>query len=317
MREAPVAGPELTVTVVSYNTRALLAACLESLAQGAQRVGVEVHVVDNASRDGSVDMVRKRFPGVRLFANAANVGFARANNQSWACARGRYWLLLNSDAEVRPGALDELVRFMDEHPRAGLATARLVNADGTPQHCAQQTPSVLSALVEATRLHLLLPRGVRGRLLLGPYWNYQKPIRVGWTWGTALVARRRAVEQCGPLSDAFFMYGEDLEWCLRLRRRGWEVWFCPDAEVLHHGGQSPLEGAQAGGRLQVILDGVYRAVAAHRGWWYTRVLQGANLLALSSAWLGARCKGRSGAAFKGSWLYHYGQLTQLASQILA
>src|SRR5262249_34045509 len=144
----------------------------------------EVHVVDNASADGSAEMVHTEFPQVRLIANDENLGFARANNRSWAQCQGRYWMLLNSDAELRPGALDALVSFMDSHPCAGLATARLINRDGTPQNCAQPSPSIFKTLLEAFRLHKLLPASARGRILLGPYWSYDRATPVGWTWGT-------------------------------------------------------------------------------------------------------------------------------------
>lgn len=297
--------PDVTITVVSYNTRRLLEACLASLKRGACRAACEVHVVDNASSDGSAELVRDCFPDIRLIANTVNVGFARANNQSWQLARGRYWLLLNSDTEVHEGALDALVDFMDAHPRAALASARLLSPDGLAQHCAQAAPSIGRTLLEASRLHKLLPPALRGRLLLGPYWNYAEPVQVGWTWGTALMARREAVESCGPLSNAFFMYGEDLEWCLRLRRQGWEVWYCPTAEVLHHGGQSLMQVSSPGDRLRSRLDGIYKAVAVHRGGLYVKLLQTTTLVVLASECLWARLCGQGNGQQKLMALDYY------------
>jgi GT2 family glycosyltransferase/4-amino-4-deoxy-L-arabinose transferase-like glycosyltransferase len=302
---------DLTVTVVSWNTRDLLRDCLESLRGGCGGQRVEVHVIDNASDDGSAEMVREQFPEVRLTANHENVGFARANNQSWREARGRYWLLLNSDTRVRPGALDRLVAFLEERPRAGLVTARLVNPDGTPQHCAQPLPAVGRTLFEALRLHKCLPAPCRGRFLLGPYWTYDRPLRIGWTWGTALLARRQAVQQAGPLAEDFFMYGEDLEWCLRMRRHGWETWFCPEAQVLHLGGQSSAQRWDEAGRTEMILDGVYRAVQLDRGRFSVRMLQAATLGALSIEWAAARIRGRRRDRL--SALIRY-QLASLAAQ---
>jgi N-acetylglucosaminyl-diphospho-decaprenol L-rhamnosyltransferase len=297
-------GLDLTVTIVSYNTRDLLRACLASLAADRSACSVEVHVVDNHSSDGSPELVRAAFPHARVIANRENVGFARANNQSWHLARGRYWLLLNSDAEVRPGVLDALVQFMDAHPRAGLASARLVNLDGSPQHCAQAVPGLARLLLEASRLHKLLPQSVRGRILLGPYWNYAQPVRVGWTWGTALIARRAAIEECGPLSEQFFMYGEDLEWCLRVRRRGWDVWFCPSAEVLHHGGQSPAGEAMPADRLKARLDGIYRAVEVHRGQRYVRWLRRVSLFTLGMERLAGQLRGRATGSLAAQMSYY-------------
>lgn len=269
---------DLTVTIVSWNTKELLRSCLRSVVRGTIRSRVEIHVVDNASTDGSPEMVRAEFPQARLTVNTTNVGFARANNQSWHESCGRYWLLLNSDTVVHHGALDALIEFMDSHTRAGLATARVVNPDGTPQFCAQREPGVGLTLLEATRLHKLLPRRIRGRLLLSTYWSYDEPMRLGWAWGTALVARREAVEEAGPLAEEFFMYGEDVEWSLRMRRRGWEVWFCPEAEVLHYGGQSAAQVWSDAGRERVILDGIYRAVERHHGRVYVGALHATRWL---------------------------------------
>lgn len=283
---------DVTITVVSWNTTKMLWKCLRSIEQSGTKCSIEVHVVDNASTDGSAEMVRQEFPQALLIANQDNLGFAKANNQSWRQAKGRYWLLLNSDAELRPGALDALIEFMDRHPRAGLATARLVNSDGSPQHCAQPNPSIWRTLIESLRLHKLLPARLRGRIWLGPYWTYDETIRVGWTWGTALIARREAVEQVGPLSEEFFMYGEDLEWCLRMRRSGWEIWYCAEAEALHYGGQSSVLRWSDSKKMQIVLDNVYRAIEYHRGGLYVKALQAATLFALGMEWLAGRIRGR-------------------------
>jgi GT2 family glycosyltransferase len=279
---------DLTITIVSWNTRDLLRACLASIYRSEGRCAFEVHVVDNASADRSVEMVQAEFPQVQVLVNDENLGFARANNQSWAQCQGRYWMLLNSDAELRPGAFDALVSFMESHPCAGLATARLLSRDGTPQNCAQPKPSIFKTLLEASRLHKLLPASARGRMLLGPYWDYDKAIEVGWTWATALIARREAVVDAGPLSGDFFMYGEDLEWCLRMRKRGWQVWFCPDAEILHHGGQSAARKWDDAERVATKLNGIFKAVEKHRGRRYVRALQAASLAALSAERLVSR-----------------------------
>ena len=283
---------DLTITIISWNTCELLRGCLQSVQKSQTSASYEIHVVDNASQDGSAEMVEAEFPAVKLIVNQANLGFAKANNQSWQEAQGRYWLLLNSDAEVRVGALDKLVAFMDAHPKAGLTTARLVNPDGTPQFCAQPVPGIARTLFEAARLHKCLPAALRGRIMLSTYWTYDHTLRLGWTWGTALVARRAAVEECGALSEEFFMYGEDLEWCLRMRQKGWEIWFCPEAEVLHYGGQSSALKWDETGRGQKIEQGFYQALRQHHSEFYVRSLQAAQLIALSAEWLAYKLKGR-------------------------
>jgi GT2 family glycosyltransferase len=291
--------PDLTITVVSWNTRELLRACLASIFACPSRCAFEVHVVDNASADGSAGMVQAEFSQVRLITNDDNLGFARGNNQSWARAEGRYWMLLNSDAEVRPGAIDALVDFMDCHPGAGLTTARLVNPDGSPQYCAQPEPSILRTLLEASRLHKLLTPAVRGRFFLSSYYSYDRAVQLGWAWGTALIARREAIIEAGPLREDFFMYGEDLEWCLRFRGKGWHIWYCPDAEVLHHGARSSEMLWGETDRMRVMLDAAYRAIEIHKGRRYTRLLQASALLGVAMEWVRARLLGRpiAGTAF--------------------
>lgn len=284
--------PDLTITIVSWNTRELLRGCLQSIQQSNPHISYEIHVVDNASADDSVEMVRDEFPDVKLILNQENVGFAKANNQSWKQAQGRYWLLLNSDAEVKRGAMDKLVKFMDAHPQAGLATAKLINPDSSPQYCAQPVPSIWRLLLEASRAHKLLPASWRGRVLLSTYWGYQTTIPVGWAWGTALIARRAAVEDVGALSDDFFMYGEDLEWCLRMRRHGWQVWFCHNAEVLHYGGQSSAKKWEDAAKQKIILDNSYKAIEIHRGRLYVALLKTVTLLALKADQVIKRLIGR-------------------------
>ena len=296
--------PELTITVVSWNTLKLLRSCLHSIERSDAKRSIEVHVVDNASIDGSAEMVKEEYPQALLISNQENLGFAKANNQSWSQAKGRYWLLLNSDAELHPGAIDALIGFMDQHPRAGLATARLVSPDGSPQHCAQSNPSIWRTLAESLRLHKLLPAKLRGRIWQGPYWTYDETMRVGWTWGTALIARREAVEQVGPLSEEFFMYGEDLEWCLRMRRAGWEIWFCAEAEVLHYGGQSSAQRWNDAAKMKIIFDNTYKAISMHRGRFYVRALQVATLTALAFEWLTMRLRKRPAHTLSRVLAYH-------------
>jgi N-acetylglucosaminyl-diphospho-decaprenol L-rhamnosyltransferase len=286
------ARPDLTVTVVSWNTRDLLRRCLASLAAGARRASLEVMVVDNASADDSAGMVRREFPAVRLVENARNVGFAPACHQAWPLARGRYWMLLNPDAETEPAALDRLVAFLDAHPAAGGASARLVDADGQVQHSAQPRPSLALTALEASRLHKLLPRERRARTLLGPYWTYDRPVEVGWTWATALVVRREAVLRAGPPDPSFPMYGEDLEWCLRLAAHGFPLWHCADATVVHHGQGSANQRWDARARARRVEAACYRALERHRGAAWVSCLRSLRFAALLVEAVSAALRGR-------------------------
>jgi N-acetylglucosaminyl-diphospho-decaprenol L-rhamnosyltransferase len=273
---------------------ALLRRCLTAIREQGARARVAIHVVDNASQDGTLAMLRREFPEVHVTANAENLGFARAVNQSWPAeaASARYWLLLNPDAVPQPGCLDALVSFMDVHHRAGLVSPLILGPDGVPQYSAQPAPGVPRVLLEAVRIHKLLPRAARARLLLGSYWSYDTSVEVGWTWGTALMARREAVEQVGPLNGDFFMYGEDVEWCLRMRRARWEVWLCAEAAVVHEGGASAHQRWSLAERGRHQMEGYYRAVALDRGPLRARALRAAMLLALLAESAACRLRGR-------------------------
>lgn len=272
---------DLTITIVSWNTRELTRNCLRSLLTESVKRIAEVHVVDNDSKDGTVEMIRQNFPEVKLFANKENLGFARANNQSWNEANGRYWLLLNSDTIVKPPAIEKLIAFMDANLQAGMATAKLLNFDGTPQPCAQKEQSISLILLESSRLHKLLPEKKRGELMLGRYFDYKLPQKLEWAWGTALMVRRSAIEQVGALSNDFFMYGEDLEWSLRMREFGWEIWFCPQAEIVHFGGRSSEQMWNKTEKNTIILNNCYRAIESHRGRFHVKLLRMATSAASS------------------------------------
>jgi N-acetylglucosaminyl-diphospho-decaprenol L-rhamnosyltransferase len=269
--------PDVSITIVSWNTRELLRACLDSLLASVD-CQIEIHVVDNASEDGSGEMVRSGYSNVRLTQNVSNFGFARANNQSWHTVRGRYWMLLNSDTLVKPLSLATLVKFLDENPKVALATPRLVGTDGLPQHCAHAAPGVLRVLLDTFRVHKIFPSAFQEFLPLRSEFAHDRTRAVGWTWGTALVARRCAVEAVGLLSEDFFMYGEDVEWCLRMQKKGWEVWYCAEAEVLHYGAQSSLSTWSDKQRMQRINDGYYNALSKYHTMIWVRALQTARLV---------------------------------------
>lgn len=228
---------DLSVIIVTWNVRALLRTCLLALPAATAGLRTEIIAVDNGSTDGSPEMLTEDFPHVRLLRNAENAGFARANNQGLALAAGRYAVLLNSDTEPLPQSLTHMVQFMDAHPRAGAASPRLVRPDGTPQPYAYgEDPSPI----------YLLRRGL-AHLRHGYLhdWSVAAPLQAGWVSGACLVARRAAVEQVGGLDERIFMYFEDNDWCRRMRREDWEVWYNPQAEVMHVGGASLAQNPRA------------------------------------------------------------------------
>jgi len=228
-------NPKVSVVVVNWNTRELLEDCLASVFQSSPGLDMEVIVVDNASHDGSAEMVAAKYPDVMLLSNSDNVGFARANNQAFAVARGRYLLMLNSDCIVRHAAFEVLIDYMDAHPEAGACGPMLLNADGTLQPSWAAAPSVWS---EARYFHDRRVGGKDYSLLCPDGLGKIEPFGVGWCGGACLVVRREAAEKVGVLDKGYFMYCEETDWCMRIRAAGWEVVFVPQARVVHLGGGS-------------------------------------------------------------------------------
>ncbi|MGE5601766.1 MAG: glycosyltransferase family 2 protein [Nitrososphaerales archaeon] len=228
---------DLSVVIVTWNVRKLLAACLAALPAATDGVMTEVIVVDNSSTDGTAEWLAAELPTVQLLVNQENAGFARANNQGLARGQGRYSVLLNPDTEPRPASLTQMVNFMDAHPRAGAASPRLLAPGGRPQPYAYGGDPTPLYLFRRALAHL------RGAYLHD--WGVARPLQIDWVSGACLVARREAVQQVGGLDEAMFMYFEDNDWCRRLRLAGWQVWYNPGAEVVHIGGASLNQNPQA------------------------------------------------------------------------
>jgi GT2 family glycosyltransferase len=232
---------DLSVVIVNWRTRELLAVCLQSLQEAlAERLATgaaEVIVVDNASGDASAEMVRERFPEFCLIANRENRGYAAGNNQGIGAARGRSVLLLNPDTEVPRGAIERLEACLAEHARAGAAAPLLVYPDGRPQASLRGFPTPLALLGAVTGLARLAPAG-------SPLAGYQPrdlpsaPAVVEQPMASCLLLRGEALREVGGFDEAFPIFFNDVDLCWRLRQAGWETRFIPDARVVHHGGAS-------------------------------------------------------------------------------
>jgi GT2 family glycosyltransferase len=229
----------LSIVIVNYNTEALLADCIASLYTGANGMPFDVWVVDNDSRDNSVEMVRSRFPQVKLIVNEANIGFSKANNKVISQTESDYILLLNPDTLILNDAIDTMVKLMDDHPGVGIAGCKVLNEDRTLQlACRRSIPTPGSAFFRLTGLSRLFPKN---RMLAKYNLTYNDPDtlqEVDAVSGAFLMIRRRTIEQIGLLDEQFFMYGEELDWCLRAKRAGWTVMYCPTAEIVHFKGAS-------------------------------------------------------------------------------
>ncbi len=235
--DAPV---DITVVIVSWNVAGMLGDCLDSLACDRGSLGLEVLVVDNASSDNTLEVLRTRFPWVRVIANQENRGFARANNQGIALARGRFVLLLNPDTIVSPGALRALFDFLVIHPAVGAVGPNLRRPSGKPDAgSARRSYSLAAALlIDALRLRAVPRIGpYLYRRLLAPY-DYETTQGVEAVSGAAILARREILQALDGFGDMFLHCGEDLDLCFRIREAGWEIWYVAAAVIVHLGGQS-------------------------------------------------------------------------------
>ncbi len=230
---------DLSIIIVNWNTRDLLAQCLESVFTNLPLREFEVRVVDNASSDGSAEQVRLRFPHVHLMENRENVGFTCANNEAIRQSTGQYLLLLNPDTIVLPDSLGAMLRFMDEHKHVGLLGGDVLNPDRTPQICYGNTPTLLSELLTLLGLdrRLPLPDSLRSSLLRSsePAKSF---LEVGWVLGACMMIRQSALEQVGLLDEGYFMFSEETDWSRRAHIHGWKVVYLPGAGIIHYGGKS-------------------------------------------------------------------------------
>jgi GT2 family glycosyltransferase len=244
---------DVSVVVVTWNALPWLEQCLESVRDR------DVVVVDNGSSDGTVELVRERFPEVRLIEQE-NKGMGGGNNAGMRAADGRYFFLLNSDAWVTAGALDSLVAFADEHPEAAVVGPKLLNTDGSLQRSARGEPTLWRLATEYLAIRKLAPRSGRLNPLYRGDFAHDRVEEVDWLSGSALLVRREAADAVGLFDENFFMFSEEFDWMTRFRRAGWKVLFFPGAEVVHVG------GASHGGQMYVEnLRGHLRWFAKHRG----------------------------------------------------
>jgi N-acetylglucosaminyl-diphospho-decaprenol L-rhamnosyltransferase len=225
---------DLSIVIVNWNVREALRNCLNSILAQATTVELEVLVVDNASSDRSAEMVVQEFGDVRLIRNSTNVGFARANNQGIELARGRFILILNPDTVVRERSLEQMVHFADAHPDVGALGPMLVAENGGIDYrCARRFPTLWSDLKK--RLGLAHPVFGDNAMM---DWDHTSSREVELLSGACMLVRREVIETVWMLDEGFFMFGEDVDWCFRIRRAGWKIFYLADAVVIHLGGQS-------------------------------------------------------------------------------
>jgi GT2 family glycosyltransferase len=237
---APGAQPaDLSVIILNWNARDYLVEALDSILRQDWHAAIEIIVVDNASQlDDSAEVVAHDYPQARLIRNDTNTGFARGNNIGYARSHGRYALFLNPDTLVHDGALDTLVEWMDAHPRAGACGPKLLNPDGSLQPSCRAFPSFGAGLFRNTALGRLFPNNPWSRGYLMQNFRHDEERVVDWLSGSALLARRAALEEVGAWDESYFMYCEDVDLCYRLKQAGWQCVYVPQAVITHRIGGS-------------------------------------------------------------------------------
>ena len=228
---------DLSIVIISYNTIDFTRACLDSVISRLGKLTAEIIVVDNASMDGSAEMVKELFPSVRLIPNNKNVGFAAANNQAFLLAQGDFVLLLNSDTVVLGDVLPNSVDYLRAHSQVGAIGCRVLNTDRSMQRTCSGYPSLLRLLIMTLGLDRLPINNALDSYQLRN-WQRDTDREVEVISGCYLLVRRSIIESVGPMDDSFFFFGEETDWCIRMRRAGWKLRFAPVGEIIHHGGGS-------------------------------------------------------------------------------
>ena len=229
----------LSVVFLSYNTRSLTRQALSSVLAATEGLEVEIFVVDNASADGSAEMVAEEFPQVKLICNEANVGFAAGNNVALRQVAGEYALLINTDTIVRRDALRTMVEFMDAHPEAGACGCKILDPDGTLQLDSRRGfPTPLAAFCKMSGLSRLFPKHPLIAHYHMTYLDPEQTAEVEVLSGSCMMVRKAAMDEVGLLDEDYFMYGEDIDWCYRFHRAGWKIYYVPTTEIIHFRGES-------------------------------------------------------------------------------
>ena len=229
---------DISIIIISWNVEKLLKECLTSIFSNQEDLRLEVYVVDNASKDNSCAMVSKEFPQVNLIRNKGNMGFTKANNQAIKAASGKYIFLLNPDTVILPGALKQMQLFMENNPKCGALGPKLLNPDGTLQLSCRSFPTLGSQFITTFYLDILFPKSrIFGKYLMS-YWAHDSISEVDQPMGAALFIRKEALVQAGLFDENIFILFDEVELCYRIKKAGWKIFFLPQAQIIHHGGQS-------------------------------------------------------------------------------
>ena len=248
-REAHI---DVSVIIVNYNTETLIPEALAALKRAAAGISLQIVIIDNNSRDGSVDLIRRDFPDCELIVNRTNVGFGRANNQALDRVRGRYVLLLNTDAFVAADTLQKTIGYMDVHPRCGVLGVKLVGRDGVEQPSARFFPTPWNVFLNRTGLKRFFGKV---RMVDDMDWDHASVRQCDWVPGCYYLVRKEVIDQVGLFDPRYFVYCEEVDHCFAVKKAGWDVVCFPDTTVVHIGGESAKsdgEISQSGRQLEAL-----------------------------------------------------------------
>jgi GT2 family glycosyltransferase len=276
-------NPTVSIVIVHWRTPQLLVRCLESIQADAGSSQFDIHVVDNASHDEALKILSERFASVKVIANQENIGFSRACNQVIPMTEAPFVLLLNPDTILQGDAVSALIRFMETHPQCGAVGPKILNTDGSLQlACRRSFPSLGASFFRLTYLSKIFPRS---KLVSKYNLTYADPdalIEVDALSGSCMMVRRAAIDQIGLLDEDIFMFGEDIDWCWRIKQANWQVFYMPEAVIIHlHGASSRLRPVGATIDLHKGMEVFYRKHLAPKYW------APINVLVYGAIWLRA------------------------------
>ncbi len=281
---------DLSIIIINWNGGSLLTRCVETIVSSAPKLTYEIVIIDNASTDDSLAQLRANNRAaemiaseqLRIFVNDENRGFGAANNQAFALTDSPYVFLLNSDTEVQPGTIDTLMQKLNSDPKIGAVGPKMLNKDGSLQVSVFfSPPRVWHTVMSQLWLYHLLPRRIRGELLLGWHWQHDRERNVPMLGGAAILTRRQVIEEVGGFDERFHMYAEDNEWCWRITKSDWRLMFVPEAVLIHHGAQSSSKRWSPADQIRVRLRAGFNFEHRIKPRWRVAANQLANYLVVT------------------------------------
>jgi GT2 family glycosyltransferase len=253
----------VSVIIVNYNTFKLTCDCIDSIQKNTEGINYEIILVDNNSSSFNSDEFQKAYPDVLLIMNKTNTGFAKGNNLGILRAKGKYILLLNSDTLLKENSVKIIFDYLVSHSKVAVVSPRLIYPNGNHQPCCQKFPSIRYKLFELFRLNKILSKKTVGKVLLASFFDYSESIDVDWVWGTCFMFNKELLKSLPQkkLNEDYFMYYEDMQWCLDFRKLGYQIHYCADTEVIHlMGGSSANKNEMMNKNSKLFLQRNYNYI---------------------------------------------------------